>query len=67
MPVCTFYGLQIVKLKVNLLFPLLLLLPILVAGFPAPQGYSEEKEYPDIEPKYEDNDFAKKIEFQCGQ
>jgi len=38
---------------VNLLFPLLLLLPILVAGFPAPQGYSEEKEYPDIEPKYQ--------------
>jgi hypothetical protein len=39
---------------VNLVFPLpLLLLPILVAGFPAPQGYSVEKEYPDIEPKYQ--------------
>jgi len=38
---------------VNPVFPLLLLLPILVAGFPAPQGYSVDKEYPDIEPKYQ--------------
>jgi len=38
---------------VNLIFPLsvLLLHPILVAGFP--QGYSVDKEYPDIEPKYQ--------------
>jgi len=40
---------------VNLVFPLsaLLVLPILVAGFPTPQGYSVDKEYPDIEPKYQ--------------
>ena len=56
---------QIVKFQENLAFPLpfLLLLPILVAGFPAPQGYSEEKEYPDIEPKYEDGDFANNLIF----
>merc|ERR1711953_148319 len=33
--------------------PVFLLLPILVDGFPKPQGYSVDKEYPDIEPKYQ--------------
>merc|ERR1711953_1044253 len=33
--------------------PVFLLLPILVVGFPEPQGYSVDKEYPDIEPKYQ--------------
>ena len=62
LPACTFPNCD---LQVNLDFPLplLLLLPLLVAGFPAPQGYSEEKEYPDIEPKYEDGDFANNLIF----
>merc|ERR1711953_534511 len=33
--------------------PVFLLLPILVDGFPEPQGYSVDKEYPDIESKYQ--------------
>merc|ERR1712228_292488 len=39
----------------NLVFslPVFLLLPILVVGFPEPQGHSVDKEYPDIEPKYQ--------------
>ena len=55
-----FYSLPKYCPQVNLIFPqsVLLLLPILVAGFPKPQGYSVDKEYPDIEPKYEDDDFA---------
>ena len=45
--------------------PVFLLLPILVVGFPEPQGYSVDKEYPDIEPKYEDAGMEQIPIYQC--